>query len=78
MNFDHNAIRLQIAENSLPRRKPSFSKTGPITQNRYSLTLWWPLGSQNISLGAKIRIQNFCLLLINQWLKLPGSTEQFP
>ena len=61
VNFDHNAITLQIAENTLRRLKPSFSKCGnsPNTQNRYSLTFWWSLGLQNISLDTKFKVQNF-------------------
>ena len=53
-----------------------FLKCGnaPNTGNRYSLTLWQSLGLQNTSLDVKCRVQNFSLLLINQWLKVPGST----
>ena len=76
VSFDHKAITPQIAGNTLPRFKPSFPKceNAPNTQNRYNLTLWRPLGLQNTSLDAKFRVQNFSFLLINQWLKVPGST----
>ena len=61
VNFDHNAITLQIAENTLRRLKPSFSKCGNAhnTQNRYSLTFWWSLGLQNTSLDTKFKVRNF-------------------
>ena len=34
----------------------------------------WPLGLQNTSMDTKFRVQNFTILLINQLLKVPGST----
>ena len=51
----------QIAENTLPRLAPRFSKMRkcPNTQKSYSLTLWWPLGLHNTSLDAKFSVQNF-------------------
>ena len=61
VSFDHKAITPQIAGNTLASHKPSFSKMWkcPQYQNRHSLTLWWPLGLQNTSLDAKLRVQNF-------------------
>ena len=56
----HNPLShvLQIAENTLPRLAPSFSKCGnaPNTQNSYMLTQWWPLGLLNTSLDAKFSV----------------------
>ena len=70
VSFDCKAITPQIAEDTLPRFKPSFSKMWecppPNTQNRYSLTMRWPLGLQNTSLDAEFRVQNFSFLLTNQ------------
>ena len=77
MGFDHNIIIPQIAQNTLPRLKPSFSKMWkclPNTKNSYSLIFWRPLSLQNTSLDAKFRVHNFGFWLINQRLNLPGST----
>ena len=59
-----------------PDLYPVFPKCGnaPNIQNSYSSTLWWHLGLHNTSLDAKFRVQNFSFLLINLWLKVPGST----
>ena len=59
-----------------PYLKPVFPKCGNAsnTQKSYSLRLRWPLGLLNTSLDAKFRVQNFSCLLINQCLKVPGST----
>ena len=55
VSFDHNAITPQIAENTLPKLEPSFSKMWKCPQypRQLQLDIWWPLGLQNTSLYAK-------------------------
>ena len=55
VSFDHNAITPQIAENTLPKLEPSFSKMWKCPQypRQVQLDIWWPLGLQNTSLYAK-------------------------
>ena len=76
VSFDHNAITPQIAQNTLPRFKPSFYKMWKCPQypKQVQIDIVLSLGLQNTLLDAKFRVQNFSFLLINQWLKVPGST----
>ena len=76
VSFDHNAITPQIAQNTLPRFKPSFSKMLKCPQYPKKGIAWHCVVFRlaKYLLDAKCRVQNFSFLLINQWRKVPGST----
>ena len=66
--INHLATHPKLQKILSPHLHPDFPKCGnaPNTQNRYSLTLWWPLSLHNTSLDAKFSVQKFSLCW---WIK---------